>query len=45
VGLLPVARAPSWQLTQFEVTPEWLKVAGVQAFVVWHVPHSAVVTM
>jgi len=41
----PVARVPSWQLAQFEVIPAWVNVAGSQAAVTWHDPHSAVVTM
>jgi hypothetical protein len=43
VGLLPVAVVPLWQVEQAAVTPVWLKVAGSQAAVLWHVPQSCVV--
>ncbi len=45
VGLFPVARVPSWQLTQLAVMPVWLNCAGSHAMVVWQLSHSAVVTM
>jgi hypothetical protein len=45
VALLPVARVPSWQLTQLPVTPAWLNVAGIHAMVEWQLLHSAAVRM
>jgi hypothetical protein len=42
---LPVARVPSWQLTQLPVTPLWLNVAGTQAVVLWHVSHVSALRM
>ena len=41
---LPVAVVPLWQVEQVPgATPVWLKVAGVQALVLWQVSHDAVV--
>jgi hypothetical protein len=41
---LPVAVVPLWQVEQVPgATPVWLKVAGVQALVLWHVSHACVV--
>jgi hypothetical protein len=45
VADLPVALVPLWQETQLPVSPAWLKVAGVQALVLWQVPQSAAVAM
>jgi hypothetical protein len=43
---LPVAVVPLWQVAQVPgATPVWLKVAGVQAVVLWHVSQEAVVGM
>ena len=44
VAGLPVAVVPLWQVAQVPAAmPVWLKVAGVQAVVVWQVSHEAVV--
>jgi hypothetical protein len=41
---LPVAVAPLWQVEHVPgATPAWLKVAGVQALVLWQVSQAAVV--
>ena len=41
---MPVAVVPLWQVEQVPgATPVWLKVAGVQALVLWQVSHDAVV--
>ncbi len=41
---LPVAVVPLWQVAQVPgATPVWLKVAGIQAVVRWHVSQAAVV--
>ena len=46
VAGLPVAVVPLWQVEQVPgATPVWLKVAGVQALVLWQVSHDAVVGM
>ncbi|MEQ1494818.1 MAG: hypothetical protein ABL912_03540, partial [Novosphingobium sp.] len=42
-GFLPIAVVPLWQDEQLVVMPVWLKLAGVQALVVWQVLHCAVV--
>jgi hypothetical protein len=43
---LPVADVPLWQVAQVPgATPVWLKVAGVQAVVLWQVSQAAVVGM
>ncbi|MFH1819752.1 MAG: hypothetical protein ABIK08_08870 [Pseudomonadota bacterium] len=43
---LPVAVVPLWQVEQVPgAMPVWLKVAGVQALVLWQVSHDAVVGM
>ncbi len=43
---LPVAVVPLWQVEQVPgATPVWLKVAGVQALVLWQVSHDWVVGM
>jgi hypothetical protein len=44
-GPFPVARAPSWQLTQLLVMPVCSKRAGVHAAVLWQALQSSVVTM
>ncbi len=43
VALRPVAFTPSWQVAQPVVMPEWLKAAGTQASVEWHVLQASVV--
>ena len=40
---MPVARAPSWQLTQLSTIPSWAKLAGCHATVAWQVSQAAVV--
>jgi len=41
---LPVAVVPLWQVAHVPgATPVWLKVAGVQADVLWQLSHEAVV--
>ena len=45
VAFLPVAWVPLWQLEQVAVIPAWLKVAGVQALLVWQSLHCEVVAM
>jgi hypothetical protein len=41
---LPVAVLPLWQVAHAPgVTPEWLKVAGSQAVLLWQVSQEAVV--
>ena len=41
---LPVAVVPLWQVEHVPgAMPVWLKVAGVQALVLWQVSHDAVV--
>jgi hypothetical protein len=43
---LPVAVEPLWQVEQVPgATPVWLKVAGVQALVLWQLSHAWVVGM
>ena len=43
---LPVAVVPLWQVAQVPgAMPVWLKVAGVQADVLWQVSQDAVVGM
>jgi hypothetical protein len=43
---LPVAGLPLWQLAQLPgATALWLKLAGVQAPVLWQVSQAAVVAM
>jgi hypothetical protein len=43
VAFLPVACAPSWQLAQVSVMPEWSNFAGFHAVVAWQLLQSAVV--
>jgi hypothetical protein len=45
VVVFPVARVPSWQLTQLDEIPVWSKRAGFHAVVLWQLSHSAVVMM
>jgi len=46
VAGLPVALLPLWHVAQLPAaTPAWLKLAGVQALVLWQVSHAAVVGM
>jgi hypothetical protein len=43
---LPLAVVPLWQLEQVpRATRLWLKMAGVQALVLWQVSHAAFVAM
>jgi hypothetical protein len=43
---LPVAVEPLWQLEHVPAaTPLWLKLAGVQAVVLWQLSHDALVTI
>jgi len=44
LGVLPVAVDPLWQVAQVPgATPVWLKVAGIQARVLWQASQAAVV--